>query len=354
VPKGQGEGLMRQVAVEVLKERKAKILSAVIHHYIKTGKPVGSNVLIDEYGIKLSPATVRNLMAELEEEDFLTHPHTSAGRIPTDKGYRAYVDTLVKLQKFAVEEEERIKAEYERKHKEIESVLSETSRILSGLSQYTGFVLAPKTEYNDINNIELLQITPNHILVVLLTHTGMVKHRKIEASLRPQQLTRLRNFLNDKLRGVSLAEANARIVSEIRNFKTSEDEIYRIAQQIGDMLFGIQDDIYIDGTSNAITIPDFSDFEPVKSLIKLNEDKEKLIQIVNEDFSSSGINVKIGSENSLAELKDLSLVTTVYKDGDRALGVLGIIGPKRMEYDKMMALVNAVSKILNEFFKKGG
>ncbi|MCL2799137.1 MAG: heat-inducible transcriptional repressor HrcA [Endomicrobia bacterium] len=343
---------MRQVALEVLKDRKAKILSAVIHHYVKTGKPVGSNVLIDEYNIKLSPATVRNLMAELEEEEFLTHPHTSAGRIPTDKGYRAYVDTLVKLQKFAVEEEERIKAEYEQKHREVESVLSETSRILSGLSQYTGFVLAPKTQYNDISNIELLQIAPDQLLVVLLTHTGMVKHRKVEASLRPQQLARLRNFLNDKLRGVSLAEANARIVAEIRDFKTSEDEIYRIAEKIGDILYDIQDDIYIGGASNVITIPDFNDFEPVKSIIRLNEDKEKLIKIVNEDFASSGINVKIGSENSLAELKDLSMVTKVYKDGDRALGVLGIIGPKRMEYEKMMSLVNAVSKILNEFFKK--
>ena len=344
---------MRQVALEVIKERKARILSAVIHHYIKTGKPVGSNVLIEEYGVELSPATVRNLMAELEEEEFLTHPHTSAGRIPTDKGYRAYVDSLVRLQKFAIEEEERIKAEYERKHKEIESVLSETSRILSGLSQYTGFVLAPKAQFNEIKTIELLQIAPEQILTVFLTHTGMVKHKKIDAALKPEQLRRLRNFLNEKLRGVPLSEANARIVSEIRKFKAGEAEIYKIAEEIGNIFYDIDDDIYVDGTANAVAIPDFNDFEPVRSLIKLNEDKKKLIQIVNEDFANGGISVKIGSENSLAELKDLSMITTVYKDGDRAVGVLGIIGPKRMEYDKMMSLVNTVSKILNEFFKKG-
>jgi heat-inducible transcriptional repressor len=338
--------------MEVVQERKTKILNAVIHHFIKTGKPVGSNVLIDEYSIELSPATVRNLMAELEDEGFLTHPHTSAGRIPTDKGYRAYVDSLVQLQKFAIEEEERIKQEYEQKHKEIETLLSETSRILSGLSQYTGFVLAPKAQYDEISNIELVQIAPDQLLVVLLTHTGMVKHKKIAASLSSEQLTKLRNFLNEKLRGVPLAQANKRITDEIKSFRQSRIEMFQVVEKINDIFYGIQDDIYIDGASNAITIPDFNDFEPIKSIIRLNEDKEKLIQIINEDFHSNGINVKIGSENLPAELKDLSIITTSYSDGNRTVGVLGIIGPKRMPYDKMMSLVSAVSKMLNEVFKK--
>ncbi|MDR1941998.1 MAG: heat-inducible transcriptional repressor HrcA, partial [Endomicrobium sp.] len=309
---------MRQISIDVIKERKSKILSMVIHHYIKTGKPVGSNVLIEEYNIELSPATVRNLMAELEDEGFLTHPHTSAGRIPTDKGYRAYVDSIIQLQKFAVEEEEKIKKEYEQKTKQIETLLSETSRILSGLSQYTGFVLAPKAAFNEIKNIELVQIAPEQLLVVLLTHTGMVINKQVAATLSMAQISRLRNFLNEKLRGIALAEASSRIVSEIRAFRQSESEIYEIAEQIGNLFFGIQDDIYIDGASNAVTIPDFNDFEPVKSLIRLNEDKERLIEIVNKDFSAGGISVKIGSENKMPELKDLSLVTTVYKDCGRA------------------------------------
>ncbi|MDR1195178.1 MAG: heat-inducible transcriptional repressor HrcA [Endomicrobium sp.] len=344
---------MRQVALEVLHERKAKILNAVIHHFIKTGKPVGSNVLIEEYGIKFSPATVRNLMAELEEEGFLTQPHTSAGRVPTDKGYRSYVDSLVNLQKFAIEEEERIRKEYERKSKEIESLLSETSKILSGLSQYTGFVLAPKAEYNEIINVELVQIAPEQLLIVLLTHTGILKHRNIKASLGQDELARLRIFLNRSLRGVPLAEANARIVSEIRKFQENERKMYEIAEQISDVLFGIQDDLYMGGTLNTMSVPEFNDFEPIKSIIKLNEDKEKLIKIINNDFNSKGINVKIGSENLPEELKELSIITTAYSDGDKAVGVLGIIGPKRMPYDRMMSLVGAVSRLLNDFFKKG-
>lgn len=342
---------VRHISLEVLKERKTNILSAVIHHYIKTGKPVGSTVLIDEYNVSLSPAAVRSVMAELEEEGFLTHPHTSAGRIPTDKGYRSYVDNLLKLQSFAIEEEERIRKDYEQKHKEIDSLLSETSRILSGLSQYAGFVMAPQMQYDEIKNIELVQISNSQLLIVLLTQSGLIKHKKIEASLSQGEIARLKNFLNEKLRGISVAQANKRIVSEIKEFKQQEEDILKAAEKISDVFYNIQDDIYIDGTSNVIAVPDFNNFESVKSLIKFNENKEKFIEVISEDFSNNGINVKIGSENAIAELKDLSVITTVYKSGDRAVGILGIIGPKRMEYNKMMSLVNRVSEILNNFFK---
>ncbi|MDR0956905.1 MAG: heat-inducible transcriptional repressor HrcA [Endomicrobium sp.] len=342
---------MRHVASEILKERKTKILSAIIHQYIKTGKPVGSNILIEKYNISLSPAAVRNLMANLEEEGYLTHPHTSAGRIPTDKGYRTYVNNLVKLQSFAVEEEGRIKKEYEQKHNEIETILSETSRILSGLSQYTGFVMAPKAQYDGIKNIELVQITKHQLLIILLTNSGLIKHKKIDAFLTQTQLVHLRDFLNKSLRGISVAQANKEIISHIINFKQHEEEFLRIAEKISDVFYDIQDDIYIDGTSNVVELPNFNDFESLKSLIKFNENKEKFIKIINKDFNSNGINVKIGSENMLDELKDLTIITTVYKNGEQAVGILGIIGPKRMEYQKMMSLVSHVSEMLNKFFK---
>ncbi|MDR3195827.1 MAG: heat-inducible transcriptional repressor HrcA [Endomicrobium sp.] len=342
---------MRQISLETLKERKTKVLGAVIHHYIKKGKPVGSTVLIDEYNVSLSPAAVRNVMAELEGEGFLTHPHTSAGRIPTDKGYRSYVDNLLKLQSFAIEGEERIRKEYEQKHKEIESLLSETSRILSGLSQYAGFVMAPQTQYDEIKNIELVQISNGELLIVLLTQSGVIKHKRIEASLSKGEIAKLRNFLNDKLRGVSVAQVNKKIVSEIKEFKQREEDILKAVEKISDVFYNIQDDIYIDGTFNVVSLPDFNDFEPVKSLIKFNENKNKFIEIISKDFTGSGINVKIGSENAIAELKDLSVITTVYRNGSRAVGVLGIIGPKRMEYKKMMYLVSRVSEMLNKFFK---
>jgi len=342
---------MRYISSEVIKERRANILSIIIHYYIKTGKPVGSNVLIEKYNVSSSPATVRKLMAGLEEDGYLTHPHTSAGRIPTDKGYRYYVDNLVKIQDFAIEEEEKIRREYEQKHNEIETLLSKTSHILSGLSQYTGFVMTPKMQYDKIRNIELVQISEKELLIVLLTKNGMIKHKRVEACLTYEQMKRLRNFLNEKLRYVSIAQVNKRIVSEVRNFRQTEAEILKIAEKIGDAFYNIQDDIYIDSALNEITVSDFNDFNLVKSLIKFREYKDKFIEIINRDFNNGKINVKIGSESALAELKDLSIVTTVYRNEERAIGILGIIGPKRMEYEKMMSLVGHVSEVLNKFFK---
>jgi len=343
---------MRHISSEVIGERKANILSVIIHHYIKTGKPVGSNVLIEKYNISSSPAAVRKLMAGLEKDGYLTHPHTSAGRIPTDKGYRYYVDNLVKIQNFAIEEEEKIRKEYEQKHNEIETLLSETSHILSELSQYTGFVMTPKAQYDEIRNIELVQISEKELLIVLLTKSGMIKHKRIEACLTYEQMNRLKNFLNEKLRYVSIAQANKRIVLEVRNFRQAEAEILKIAEKISDVFYNIQDDIYIDGTLNKIAVSGFNDFNLVKSLIKFREYKDKFIEIINRDFNNGRINVKIGSENTLTELKDLSIVTTVYRNEERAIGILGIIGPKRMEYEKMMSLVGHVSEVLNKFFKE--
>ena len=344
---------MRQIAENILKERKARVLYAVIHEYIKTGKPVGSSVLEQKYKFNLSPATLRNLMAELEKDGFLTHPHTSAGRIPTDAGYKAYVNSLVELQRLAVEEEERIKQEYEKKTKEIESLLSQTSKILSGLSNYTGFITAPKAKVNEIRNIELMQVSKSQVMVILLTKTGIVKHKMINLSVDSEELYELKKFLNNKLRGLTVEEASKRLIIEVEKYQDKQNDMLQLAEQICNVIDSIQEDIYVDGTSNVLSVPDFTDFESAKSLMKLNEDKDRLIEIIGKDLDEATVNVKIGGQD-LSELKNLSVVKTSYSYGDKIVGVLGIIGPKRMDYDKMMALVNSVSNIVNGFLLKMG
>ena len=344
---------MRQISESILQERKARVLYAVIHEYIKTGKPVGSSVLEQKYKFNLSPATLRNLMAELEKDGYLTHPHTSAGRIPTDAGYKAYVNSLVELQRLAVEEEERIKQEYEKKTKEIESLLSQTSKILSGLSNYTGFITAPKTKVNEIRNIELMQVSKSQIMVILLTKTGIVKHKMINLSVDSEELYELKKFLNNKLRGLTVEEASKRLIVEVEKYQDKQNDMLQLAEQICNVIDSIQEDIYVDGTSNVLSVPDFTDFESAKSLMKLNEDKDRLIEIIGKDLDEATVNVKIGGQD-LSELKNLSVVKTSYSYGDKIVGVLGIIGPKRMDYDKMMALVNSVSNIVNGFLLKMG
>ncbi|MBQ4178682.1 MAG: heat-inducible transcription repressor HrcA [Elusimicrobia bacterium] len=344
---------MRQISESILQERKARVLYAVIHEYIKTGKPVGSSVLEQKYKFNLSPATLRNLMAELEKDGYLTHPHTSAGRIPTDAGYKAYVNSLVELQRLAVEEEERIKQEYEKKTKEIESLLSQTSKILSGLSNYTGFITAPKAKVNEIRNIELMQVSKSQVMVILLTKTGIVKHKMINLSVDSEELYELKKFLNNKLRGLTVEEASKRLIVEVEKYQDKQKDMLQFAEQICSVIDSIQEDIYVDGTSNVLSVPDFTDFESAKSLMKLNEDKDRLIEIIGKDLDEATVNVKIGGQD-LSELKNLSVVKTSYSYGDKIVGVLGIIGPKRMDYDKMMALVNSVSNIVNGFLLKMG
>ena len=344
---------MRQISESILQERKARVLYAVIHEYIKTGKPVGSSVLEQKYKFNLSPATLRNLMAELEKDGYLTHPHTSAGRIPTDAGYKAYVNSLVELQRLAVEEEERIKKEYEKKTKEIDSLLSQTSKILSGLSNYTGFITAPKAKVNEIRNIELMQVSKSQVMVILLTKTGMVKHKMINLSVDSEELYELKKFLNNKLRGLTVEEASKRLIVEVEKYQNKQNDMLQLAEQICNVIDSIQEDIYVDGTSNVLSVPEFTDFESAKSLMKLNEDKDRLIEIIGKDLDEATVNVKIGGQD-LSELKNLSVVKTSYSYGDKIVGVLGIIGPKRMDYDKMMALVNSVSNIVNGFLLKMG
>ena len=344
---------MRQISESILQERKARVLYAVIHEYIKTGKPVGSSVLEQKYKFNLSPATLRNLMAELEKDGYLTHPHTSAGRIPTDAGYKAYVNSLVELQRLAVEEEERIKQEYEKKTKEIESLLSQTSKILSGLSNYTGFITAPKAKVNEIRNIELMQVSKSQVMVILLTKTGIVKHKMINLSVDSEELYELKKFLNNKLRGLTVEEASKRLIIEVEKYQDKQNDMLQLAEQICNVIDSIQEDIYVDGTSNVLSVPNFTDFESAKSLMKLNEDKDRLIEIIGKDLDEATVKVKIGGQD-LSELKNLSVVKTSYSYGDKIVGVLGIIGPKRMDYDKMMALVNSVSNIVNGFLLKMG
>lgn len=339
---------MRQIDPGVVHERKKRILQAVIHQFIKTGRPVGSAILTEEFGIDLSPATIRNLMAELEDEGFLTHPHTSSGRLPTDKGYRSYVDSVREIQRLVVAEEDRVRKEYDVRIRELQDMLVHTSHILAGLSNYTGFVVTPNVTKNLLQHLELVKISDNRVLVVLVTTTGLVKHKIMESSVSSRGLEFLTRLLNDKLQGMTLVEAKRHITHELDTLEHQEKDIVSLAEMLGRDLFTIEEDVYIDGAANVMSLPEFHDYEPMRCLLQLNENKNMLRRVLSRDAGGGEeVKVLIGSESACAEFKDLSVVTSVYKDGETPIGLLGIIGPKRMEYPKMMAVVRAVSHIVN-------
>lgn len=343
---------MRILPSDEQQARKEKMLQAVVHLYIKTGKPVGSSAIVENYQINLSPATIRNVLAELEKEGFLTHPHTSAGRVPTDKGYRFYVNSIVNVQRLAVEEEQRIRTEYMRRRQEIEELMFSTTRVLSALSQCTGFVLPPPNQVDHLRHIELVPVSSNQLLGVLVSETGFVRNQMLSVGHMPdgETLRSASRFLNEKLVGLSLSEAQSRLISEIDNFNRqqtlSQDLLTEISRHLLEGEF--RNDVYVEGTSNIFKFPEFQDFESMRHFAQLVDEKEALGEVLARGLDKAGLQVKIGSE-FLPEMKEFSVVSSGYSVNGRPVGVLGILGPKRMPYERMMSIVNTVAKLMNQY-----
>ncbi|MFH1239303.1 MAG: heat-inducible transcriptional repressor HrcA [bacterium] len=339
-----------------LDDRKQKILQAVIHHYISGGKPVGSHVLTGRYNLDLSSATIRNIMAELEKMGYLTHPHTSAGRVPTDAGYRFYVDRLVHIQKLAYEQTRLIQKEYEAHRRQVEKIMQQTSRMLSLLSNYTGFVLPPLLKVTSFKRIELIFLERKKFLALLITDADLVKHKIIELpeEVSPDILHRASRFYNDELTGLTLGEIKRFISGELNKTRIPEIKllnfILKITKKVFD--FGDEESIYLEGTGNIFSHPDFGDYEKIRSVFEIIEERETFSRLLYDRIKDNGVKVLIGRENPCEQMQECSLVTSTYKAGANAVGVLGIIGPKRMEYPKMIALVNFISKLVNEVLNK--
>ena len=335
--------------------RKEKILQAVIHIFIKTGKPVGSSTIGDNFRLGLSPASIRNVLAELEKDGFLTHPHTSAGRIPTDLGYRFYVDSIVKIQKLAEEEESRIHAEYHRRIQEIEELMKSTTRILSSLSHCTGFIVKPKLFEERLRRIELIPVNNTQVLGVLVSESGMVRNQMVNVESVPEE-TALRfasRFLTEQLSGLSLMEAQNRFLSELEKFQLKQAAQKDFLEILSRNLFDMADEssVVVEGTSNILNFPEFRDLDSLRKFAFLVDKKEALANVLNTELNRQGLQVRIGKEAS-PEFKDFSVVSSTYKFHGRPMGILGILGPKRMEYERIMAIVKSVTELVNRFLNQ--
>jgi len=358
---------MRKIDETLAAKRKNKILHAAVHHYIKTGIPASSKVLVGDYGIKCSSATVRNILAELEDEGYLAQIHTSSGRVPTDKGYRAYVDMLEGVRRKAIDERKRIEEIYEGRMAELEEVIINTSRILSRLSHYSGFVSLPAKEQTKIQDVEILRVPPDgKTLFIIVTNTGLVRHKLLpfDLSSNRAEFRYICDYLKEKLSGVTLEEArNAleSIVEEIRQRHTRFIE--DISRAVMDA-FDYEKDFYIEGISNILTLPEFKGLEvpdfllgsdDVSSEGESNKYKNILSRVIKENLASSTddeVKVIIGSESKYKGMESIAAVLRPYKKDSRPIGVLGILGPKRMEYRKMMEIVINVSRTLEDMLKK--
>jgi len=341
------------------KERKKKILQVVIHHYVRTARPAASEMIVRDYDFPFSSATIRNVLAELEEEGYLTHPYTSAGRIPTDKGYRFYVDRLMEAQKLTQEEARRIEREYRAKRRGLEEVMRQTSKMLSLISHQAGFILTPTLDRSFLKHIELVPLGGKRILAVLVIQAGLIRHKTIQLNydLKRSQLYRISKILNEKLSGLPLSQMREEMNRIIEQESNKYLGLLQAAKGlIGQAFTSEESEIYLEGSANILASvkEDLYDYVRVGSVFRAIEEKRVILDIVRRLVKSEGVKVLIGRENLYPELKDFSVVSSTYKSGNRVVGALGIIGPKRMEYPKMVALVDFVAKAINNILNSEG
>ncbi len=339
----------------MLDERNKKILCAVIQSYINNPDPVGSRFITKKYAFSLSPATIRNIMSDLEEMGFLSQPHTSAGRVPTDKGYRFYVDSLYSGENqsdnrtFVYE----LTEELESIKNDIDTLLSETTKRLSNFSHYLSVALSPKTGIATFNRIKLLKHKGNHVVTVLFTDEGLIKNRvvDVDSELTQRDLNRISAYLNSEFHGCTLDEIRSRIIKEMAKEKVLCDRLIsraiRICREALSFPYG---DIFISGFSEVLGLPDFSDVEKIKEISRAIEDKHLIVKLLDRLSEVEGVQIIIGSENSVAEMRKFSVVASTYKEGSKPIGCVGIIGPTRMDYSKTITMVDIAARFITRMF----
>jgi len=336
---------------KTLPDRSQKILEAIIEEYIATAQPVGSKALTQNHGIKLSPASVRNVMAELEELGYLVSPHTSAGRIPTEKGYRFYVDTLLQVNDLNSRQKDQIELQYRQHGLQMADMLREASRTLSSISHYTGLVMVPRLKVTIFRHIEFVRLSPRQILAVFVTQSGLVQNKLIETDeeLTPRDLEQITNYLNHTMTGLSIQEVRARIVTEMTQEKALYDHLLRRAFALSSAALVDEStgDIIIEGTSYFLEQPEFSDLKCMKRIVQTFEQKSILVDLLDRGLDAEGVQVIIGSETKYSELADCSLITAAYSGKRGTLGTLGIIGPNRMPYSTIIPIVDYTASLIS-------
>ena len=314
-------------------ERKKKILQAVIDEYVNTAEPVSSSALVEKYNLKYSSATVRNELADLEKNGYLDKTHTSSGRVPSEKGYRFYVDELVKDDDISLEEMKYIQSKLDSKVNEIEDLAKIATTTLSEITHYTTVAIGPRTDTQIIEEIKFVLLGSRMLMVVIVTDSGLVKETiiKYDEDITQSQVETLNNLFNTKLKGKPLSKIDKPMEEYILSEITySVNVIKPIIEQI-----------------NHIVEEAFKSLELAKNFVNVLDEKELMLDILDSGVAKD-INVYIGDENDKEELKDFSVVTFKHKVGDKDLGTIGIIGPKRMDYSKVISVMKYISKKINE------
>ena len=341
----------------LLTGRKKKILEVVVKEFVHTAEPVGSRTVARRYPVGLSSATIRNEMADLEDMGYLEQPHTSAGRRPSQKGYRYYVDHLMKTSPL-LEEEELIIQKSLQKMKDLEQIISVASRVLSQVTNYTSLILGPQFSKSAFNQLRILPLEDHKGLVVLVTNMGFVKNKVIELpnSLSMTELHQVVQYLNRKLHGLTIDQVTDSLINELKRDLFNRIELLEQAFLLLEESLNEEerDRVFLGGTTNILNQPEFKDVDKIKQFLNLFEQEELLLNLLEGETNvdSCDIIVRIGQENFIEEVHDCALVTAAYMIGDRTLGRVGVLGPTRMDYDRVMSVIRCITDHLNRVLQK--
>ncbi len=340
-----------QVTAADLTPRERLIFESIVQNFIESATPVGSRFLTKKYRLNMSPATVRNIMADLEEKGLIKQPHTSAGRVPTDLGYRVYVDYLMRREKLSPGEKAAIVRSLRTVSRDVEIILEKASRLLGRISSQLGVVLAPRFLEGVLERIELVPVSSRRILVVLTVRSGLVRTvlMEIDSDIPHHRLEATARLLSERLHGLSLKDLKEQLIERTRDLDETERELVDTFARTTDevLRFDTESHYHVSGTQNILSQPEFSDREKMRKILELLESKEIIIQVLQEgEGEEEGqISITIGEENQEEMLRNCSLVTATYRVGSLK-GTLGVIGPTRMPYAKVVALVDFMARTL--------
>ena len=340
-----------------LDERKKKILQAVIRNYLETGEPVGSRTISKYTDLNLSSATIRNEMSDLEEMGYILQPHTSAGRIPSDKGYRFYVDTMLGEREREVEE---LKGLLLEKDEKMDTLLKRVARVLATNTNYAAMITTPQYQRNKLKFIQLSRVDAHQLLAVVVVEGNVIKNTmlQVDEDLDDATLLKLNILLNTHLNGLSIDEINLAMISAMKQQAGVHSSIVSgVIDAVAEAIRSDEDlKIYTSGTNNILKYPELTDNrEKASELINVFEEKKALGELVQDSLSeenNTGIQVYIGNETPVSSMKDCSVVTATYELGEGMRGTIGIIGPKRMDYDKVIGTLKTLMNELDTLYKK--
>ena len=331
----------------MLDERKKRVLQAIVEEYIKTAEPVSSNAIMNLEGLEYSSATIRNEMAELEKLGYIEKTHISSGRVPSEKGYRFYVDELLEDDKITVDEIEYISNKLETKVNELEDLTQIASSTISEITHYTTVSIGPNTDVQKIENIKFVLLHPRMMMAVILTDNGLVKETiiKFDEDITENQVNTLNYMFNNKLKGEPITKIDKPLEKYlVDEMRYSVNLIKPIIEQMKKVVE--EERVHLEGAKQLFELPEFNSLEVAKNFVNIIDEKELMADMLNNGYAKD-IKVYIGEENEKEELKDFSIVTFKHRIGNKDLGTIGIIGPKRMDYSKVISVMKYISKKLN-------